>query len=436
MIHPIELYEAIKLMKNQWKSPEQIRRIQNQKLRNLVKHSYEKVPYYRKLLHSMDLKPEDVHTIEDLKKLPIITKEMINNLPLEDTIAAGVNIIKCRTAKTSGCTAIPFQVYFNWRDARMIGMELVRNFLSWDIKPWYKIAEFSGSAHLPEKRKAFDRLGIWRCLKLSTWDEPMSWIKKLREWKPQVLYGFSATLKLLGKTILEREIEGINPKIVISTSGILDKSTHTILNKAFQTKVFNFYGSWEGGNIAWECPICSGLHINSDMVIVEVLNNGEPVAAGQEGEAIITNLHSYAMPFIRYRQEDVIVMSEKEPICGRPFPLIKHIRGRIVDIITLPSGKRIAPHLFGNVLDDIPGVKQWRVIQEKRNLLSIEIVPASNYNEDLALIIEEKIRNIVGHNMQISISFVKNIKLGPSYKIIMVSSKISNNKINFNNLSN
>ncbi len=436
MIHPIEPFEAIKLMKNQWKSPEEIKHIQNQKLRNLVKYSYEKVLYYRKLMDSKHLKPEDVQTIDDLKKLPIVTKEMINNLPLEDTIAAGVDVKKCRTAKTSGCTAIPFQVYFNWRDARMIGIELVRNFLSWDVKPWYKIAEFSGSAHLPEKSKAFDRLGIWRCLKLSTWDEPKSWIKKLQEWKPQVLYGFSATLKLLGKSILEGGIEGINPRIVISTSGILDKSTRTILSTAFQAKVLDYYGSWEGGNIAWECPQCSCLHINSDMVIVEVLKNGKHVPVGQEGEVIITNLHSYAMPFIRYRQEDVIVMSEKEPICGRPFPLIKHIRGRIVDIITLPSGKRIPPHLFGNVLDDIPGVKQWRVIQEKRNLLSIEIIPASNYNEDLTLIIEEKIRNIVGHHIKISISFVKNIKLGPSYKIIMVSSKISNNKMDFNNFSN
>jgi phenylacetate-CoA ligase len=435
MIRPAEILESSKLLRNQWKSPEQIRRIQNQKLRKLVKHSYEKVPYYRNLMESKHLKPEDVQTIEDLKKLPIVTKEMINDLPLEHTIAAGVDVKKCRTAKTSGCTAIPFQVYFNWRDARMIGIELVRNFLSWDVKPWYKIAEFSGSANLPKTRKAFDRLGIWSCLKLSTWDEPMSWINKLREWKPQVLYGFSATLKLLGKTILEKEIEGINPRIVISTSGVLDKSTRSILNQAFQTRVFDYYGSWEGGNIAWECPQCSGLHINSDMVIVEVLKDGKPVPAGQEGEVIITNLHSYAMPFIRYRQEDVIVMSEKEPICGRPFPLIKHIRGRIVDIITLPSGKRIPPHLFGNVLDDIRGVKQWRVIQEKRNLLSIEIVPVSNYNKDLTLIIEEKIRNIVGYHIKISIPFVKKIQLGPSYKIIMVSSKISNNKMDFNNLS-
>jgi phenylacetate-CoA ligase len=432
----MEAVEALRLLRNPWKSPDEIKRIQSEKLRKLVKHSYEKVPYYHRLLDAMDLKPEDVQTIDDLKKLPIITKEMINNLPLEDTIAAGVDVKKCRTAKTSGCTAEPFQVFFSWRDARMIGIELVRNFLSWDVKPWYKIAEFSGSAHLPEKRKTFDRLGIWRCLKLSTWDEPKSWIKKLQEWKPQVLYGFSATLKLLGKTILEGGIEGINPKIVISTSGGLDKSTRTILSAAFQAKVFDFYGSWEGGNIAWECPICSGYHINSDMVIVEVLKNGKPVPVGQEGEVIITNLHSYAMPFIRYHQEDVIVMSEKEPICGSPFPLIQHIRGRIVDIITLPSGKRIPPHLFGNVLDDIPGVKQWRVIQEKKNLLSIEIVPASTYNEDLALIIEEKIRNIVEYHIKISISFVKNIELGPSYKIIMVSSKISNNKMDFNNLSN
>lgn len=112
MIHPAEPFDAYKLMKNQWKSPEEIKRIQQEKLRRLVKHSYEKVPYYRRLFDSMSLKPEDIQSTEELTKLPLLSKKTIKNFPLKQMIAKGIDIKRCRTATTSGSTSVPLQIYY------------------------------------------------------------------------------------------------------------------------------------------------------------------------------------------------------------------------------------------------------------------------------------------------------------------------------------
>ncbi len=427
MIQPIETVEAYKLFKNQWKDAEYIKRIQEKKLRKLIKHSYEKVAYYRRLFDSINLKPEHIQSIKDLKKIPLLSKKIIKSIPAKELTANGINFAKSRTATTSGSTSIPLKVYYNWQDARMIGIALVRNLMSCGVKPWYKIAELSGFAELPYKRRFFDRLGIWRCWKISAWEEPQNWIEKIQKWNPQVIYGYVLTLKLLARTILNNDIKDINPQIVISTSGVLDEASRNLMNSAFKAKVFDFYGSWEGGTIAWECPICSGYHINSDMVIVEVLDKGKPISPGQEGEVVITNLHSSAMPFIRYRQEDVVILSEEKPICGRPFPLIKHIKGRLADFITLPSGKRLSPHPFFHLLDYAPDVAQWTLVQETSDRLSIKIVPADNFDRSFISMIEMKLRKLVGENVKISISLVNKIKVGPSHKIRVVSSEVSNN---------
>jgi len=221
MITPKEVIDAYKLLKNQWKSSDEIKRIQDRKLRKLIRHSYEKVPYYRQLFDSIGLKPEDIQSTEDLPKLPILTKKIIKSFPLQQTIAAGVDINKCFVVKTSGSTAIPLHIYYNWRDARIIGMTLVRTLLTYGVKPWYKVVEFSGSNDLPKKRRIFDHWGIWRKWELSAWQEPESWIKILQKWKPQVMVGFSMTLKLLAETIVEKGIKGINPRIVIDIQFIL-----------------------------------------------------------------------------------------------------------------------------------------------------------------------------------------------------------------------
>jgi phenylacetate-CoA ligase len=424
MIHPAEAFDAYKLIKNQWKSIEEMQQIQNMKLRKLIKHSYENVPYYHQLFNSLKLKPEDIQSVEDLKKLPLLSKRTMRSIPLEQKIAKGICIKKCKTAITSGSTSVPLQVYFTYRDARMIGIALVRSFLAFGAKLWHRVGEFPREVTSRQKRGIFDRVGIWRSWKLPGWDEPKNWIKNLQSWQPQILYGYFKTLRLLAEIIIESGIEDINPQIIISTAGILDEESRNLLSTAFQARIFDLYGSWEGGNIAWECLQCSGLHINSDMVILEVLKDGKPVPPGKEGEVVITNLHSYAMPFIRYRQEDIVVLSKKNPVCDRPFPLIKRIEGRVADYIVLPSGERLTPHPFIPLMFNIPGIDQYQIVQEKIDLLSIKIVPLKDFNKSNIAVIEGKLRKLVGRNMRINISLVKKIDESSSYKRRNVISKV------------
>ena len=159
MIHPIEAIEAYKLLKNQGKSAEEIKRIQNAKLKRLIKHAYEKVPYYRQLFDSIKLKPEEIQSIDDLGKIPLTSKETMTKLPLQHIIAKGININRCRISKTSGTTSTPFTIYRTRQDAMIAGIIEMRALFAYGAKPWLKIMELSGNSNIPERQirnKAID----------------------------------------------------------------------------------------------------------------------------------------------------------------------------------------------------------------------------------------------------------------------------------------
>jgi phenylacetate-CoA ligase len=428
MIQPIEIVKAYKLFKNQWKSPEQIKRIQNEKLRRLIKHSYEKVPYYRQLFDSLNLKPEDVQSTDDLIKLPITTREALHKLPLEQRVAKNIDIKKCRIDKTSGTTSVPFPIYRTHREALLDGIIEIRTFSAFGAKFWHKMAQLSGEKNIAEKRSIFHHHCIWRSWRISTWEPIESWINKIQQWKPHIIWGYVTTLQVLAEEIIKKEIKNINPSLVISSGGVLFQETRDIISSAFNTRVFDFYASWEAGSIAWECPICEGYHINSDMVVLELLKDGKPVPQGQEGEVVITNLNNYAMPSIRYRQLDIAILSEKEPLCERPFPLLKTINGRLGDYIILPSGKKVTPHLFARIMSLTPGIAQFKFVQEKIDLITIEIVPLKGFNQLRSNALEKELRKLVGDDMRIEISLVQEIKFDSWHKMRLVSSKVSRKK--------
>jgi phenylacetate-CoA ligase len=428
MIQPIEIVKAYKLFKNQWKSPEQIKRIQNEKLRRLIKHSYEKVPYYRQLFDSLNLKPEDVQSTDDLIKLPITTREALHKLPLEQRVAKNIDIKKCRIDKTSGTTSVPFPIYRTHREALLDGIIEIRTFSAFGAKFWHKMAQLSGEKNIAEKRSIFHHHCIWRSWRISTWEPIESWINKIQQWKPHIIWGYVTTLQVLAEEIIKKEIKNINPSLVISSGGVLFQETRDIISSAFNTRVFDFYASWEAGSIAWECPICEGYHINSDMVVLELLKDGKPVPQGQEGEVVITNLNNYAMPSIRYRQLDIAILSEKEPLCERPFPLLKTINGRLGDYIILPSGKKVTPHLFARIMSLTPGIAQFKFVQERIDLITIEIVPLKDFNQLRSNALEKELRKLVGDDMKIEISLVQEIKFDSWHKMRLVSSKVSRKK--------
>lgn len=416
-MHPFDLFYIFQSLKNQWKTPEEIKRIQDRKLKNLVQHAYNNVPYYEKLFRSAGLKPSDIRGVEDLAKIPLSSKRSLAGQTRDEVLARGSNPARFRESRSSGSTGVPLSIFHRRKDFTITNFGFLRMLMAHGYKPWHKKIEFTGSRNVPKYRSWYEYLGFLRRKVLSDATDPSQWIQELRTWRAEVIMGFVLMLRQLAKTMRDQGVNWIKPRLVFSTSATLDQTTRNVLISAFETKVIDYYATEEGRCIAWECDSCSGYHINADLLILEVLNeDGEPVPQGTEGEITITNLHSYAMPFIRYRQGDVGALSGEQPVCGRGLPLLKHIEGRTDDFILSLDGRRISPRLFSYAFWTVPGVAEFKLIQNDLHHIRVEIVPSTEYDDASRQLLLENIRKLVGNEVEIQLSMVSQIPRGPSEK--------------------
>jgi phenylacetate-CoA ligase len=420
---PLEVLFLRRLIKDQWLTPSELQALQEDKLRRLIVHAYDRVPYYRRLFDSAKLKPSDIQGLPDLTKIPTTSRARLIEQPLKDITARGIDLRRCRAMTTSGTTGAPLKTYYRRKDLTRINLGWARAYLAHGMRARDRIGAFRGWQTADPKKTWYERLGILRRRTLSSMDDPAAWITELQKWKPQVLMGYSMTLKLLAAAVRERRADRLRPRLIFHTSGLIHDHEREDIEEALGSKVIDLYGSDEGGCIAWECRECRGYHVNVDLIALEIVEDGRTVPAGTPGEVVITNLHSFAMPLIRYRQDDVAAWSPEAPICGRGLPLLREIQGRVDDFIVLPSGGRISPHPFYWALLLVPGISKWRVIQETRNLLRIEVVPGPDFQEDGPSMIEANVRKIVKDGMEITVSVLDAIEHNPLQKFRSVISK-------------
>jgi phenylacetate-CoA ligase len=423
------LYLA-QFMRNQWKSAEELKAIQDKKLRRLVHHAYDRVPYYRRLLDAAAIKPEDIRGVEDLPRIPLTSRQMLMSLPLNEILARGIDPTHCRMTQTSGCTGHPLRIFHRREDLDLINLGWTRTYLNHGFRPWQRMAEFGGRRYSERGKSWYEYLALMRRLILPYSDSMETWISNLQMWQPHALVGFSSTLKLLALNVWQRDIKDIRPPLVFSTSELLENETRQLLHTTFNARVIDIYGSEEGRCIAWECHKCAGYHINTDLVVVEFLKNGDCAPSETDGEIVITNLHSFAMPFIRYRQGDVGALSKGPSTCGRGLPLMSIIRGKLDDFIVLRNGALISPQVFYYALAPLGGVAEWRVIQVEEGEVRVEIVadrgPQRGKHQHLLKYRARKnLRQILGEDTSLVVNLVSCIPRGESEKSRSVVSLVA-----------
>jgi len=423
-MRPQQIFNLWSLLRNTRRPSAEIKALQEEKLRRLIAHAYANVTYYRELFDSHKIKPEDIRTAEDLRHLPVTTKKDLWQWPLRDRMAANIDRADCRVFATSGTTGIPLLTCFARHDSTMMNFGWLRAFLQSGMKPWEKSTAFIGRKDVKTGKAWYEYFGLWRRQEISAWESPDVWVEKLSRWKPSVLMGYVMTLKILAESAPELKKRGVTPRLIFHSSAVLDAPSRKHLSRALDSRIIDMYGSDEAGCIAWECETCSGYHLSSDLLAVEILKDRQPVAPGEEGEVVLTNLHSYAMPFIRYKQEDVVTLSARAPQCGRGFPLLEKIQGRIDDFIIGRSGRRFSPHPFYHGLDSVAGVRRWRMIQEKDRSLRVEVVLAPERKDTGAAEILANIKGLVGGEVEVRVEPVPAIDVDPGTKYRTVSSKV------------
>jgi phenylacetate-CoA ligase len=247
---------------------------------------------------------------------------------------------------------------------------------------------------------------------------PEAIFERLQHIKFDVLQGFPGVLAQIAPIVHDQGLHLACPRVTMVGGEVLTPPMRRQISKAFGTPVFQTYGSHEFNIIAWECKKTGELHTCDDGMVVEILTDGRPALKGERGEVVGTNLHSFAMPFIRYRLGDIVTKGADTCPCGQPFSTIREVQGRMIDYFLLPGGKVVHPYAIVPTIlrDGEPWVRQYQLIQERRDKITLKAVPAHTPTDEELARIRRSVRLLFGEGVEFHIVMVPEIKLEPSGK--------------------
>ena len=420
------------LKKTQWWDSDKINRLQLLKLKLLVNHSYKNVPYYHFLFKRKNIKPNDIKTIEDIKKIPILTKEIVKSQGSQmiSKIHDKKTLIYSRTGGTTGQ---PLRVIKDNRVKSWVWASFYRffNWMNFELGDPRVTIWGQRIVSRQDKTQIIRKIQNWLkneyfidAFKISSIDL-LNYIKKFEKIKPVNIHGYCSAIYNFALMIEKLNINLIRPKAISTTAEVLHDFHRQKFEKIFGCKTFDQYGSGETNAIAFECNEHKGLHINSEHVIVELLKEK---SKNNFGQVLITDLDNYAMPFLRYQNGDLCTLSDKKCSCGREFSLIKAIQGRIGDTIYSPSGAIIHPEFFTHLLNETNfyekyNVVKYQVVQESMNKLVWNFVLDQDLKIQDKKLLSRYIRKYLP-KMQVDFKILDNILNENSGKFKYVKSKI------------
>ena len=408
------------LMESQYYSIEKIREIQLQKVKQIIGHAYSNCEYYNRTYKKAGIHPSDIKTFEDFLSVPILDKDTVKN-SVQALIAP--NVKKYTKMLTSGSTGKPL---IAWRDKECQEFKRACGIRSglwsgWDFGEriyWLYGSpekEFKGlkKARSLFRRKFLNRTELLDLLNLNEFSM-LNFANKMIKKPPSLIWGHAHALCTFARFLEKHNIDSIRPKGIYSAGMVLHDHEREIVEKIFKTPFQDRYGCEELGLIACECKREEGLHINTDALYVEFLDKyGVPVHPGEQGHVVITDLTNMAMPFIRYKIEDIGTPSKKQCSCGRSQPLIEKIEGRVADFLIKPNGDLVSGiSLTDHFAGHIPGVVQIQIIQEKMDFIRLNIVKNNKFDINSKKIVDTLVSDFFSNKMNYEFNFVKNIPVG------------------------
>lgn len=405
-----------------WFSPSKLKEVQLVKLKQIIKHAYENTSYYRGLFDSVGIKPKDISRVEDLPKIPLTSKTTLQHLPREEIIARNVDAHKCKRTVISGPSGEPLNVFFTGRDAGFLTMLWARSLVENGLTSRDK--RVSIEYRLPDKKNWGQRFGIWRKELLPVQHDPLAQVSILEAMDPDVLTGYPFDLGALARAIRTTGATGIRPRLVVSIGSFLGGEQRELINSVLRTRVFDYYASGELGCIAWECDRHHGYHINADAFIVESVRNGRPVSGEEKGEIVCTALHSYALPLIRYRTGDRGALAHEPCPCDRGLPLLGSRQARANTFIATRSGRFVSPCLLVNVLKVIPGIARYKITQENKESLHVQLARGKNFSSETVNRVREELAKVLEKGVDLDVKVEEQIPLEPPGEIYSIVSKV------------
>jgi phenylacetate-coenzyme A ligase PaaK-like adenylate-forming protein len=401
------------LQRCQWRTREQLGKIQTQRLRKTIKHASETVVLYQRKYADAGVRPEDILTINDLTKLPIVRKKELQAAPLSERTASDIDPTSCLPRRTSGSTGAPLVVLEDPQSAAFRDAMFLQLLWAYGVRPFDRICRLVPDAtrFSNDSARLADQMGLWgylrtrRSKRLSLNDDIHTHMKSFSKWKPKVLFAPPSYLKALLRFTEEKE-RPLSFQLVVTTGEILGASTRTRISEKFQSEVYDYYGMEETGPVAWECPTHAAYHVNVESALLEFLRDGKPAPAGELAEVHTTSFHRIATPIIRYATGDMARRLDIDCPCGRHLPLMSQVQGRSLDFILTIDGRLISPYTIISALENMPGILQYKVVQRPDFSVDIQLVTSPKKDEKFLSMVRNHCQTLLGSNIPVDCRFV------------------------------
>ncbi|MGB3381053.1 MAG: phenylacetate--CoA ligase family protein [Rhodanobacter sp.] len=407
--------------RDQWLAPEQIAALQWQRLKRLLEHCEQKVPYYRQRWREAGIAVADIRNLDDYAQLPVLTKADIRQH--FDALQAEGWHDRVLTKATGGSTGDPLRFGYTresyerrtavmWRGYDWAGSRMGRRTLFvWGgaVGTPNRVQQFKDRVYNAAfARRVLNSFGM-------TEANMAGYADAIDDYRPQVIVGYVGPLVRLAQWLLDTGRRVAAPRSVIGAAESLHEFQREIIERAFGCPAYNTYGCREFMLIASECERREGLHVNADHLVVELQRHpGAPVT--EPGEVVITDLFNYGMPFVRYLNGDVATASDHVCSCGRGLPLLQRVDGRLLDAIRTPAGHLLPGEFFPHMLKDVPGLVRFQVVQRRLDQLELSLVRGPGFDEASLAYIRRELAKVVGDSLQLNVHFVDDIPLTPSGK--------------------
>lgn len=414
----------------QWGAPDEVEQYQLSQLSRLLEFAYRNTTYYRELFDQAKIKPSDIRNRNDLTRLPVLTKRDLV-LHAKDLTSRKRFVSKKTTGGSTGQAvtvlknpdALARERAATWRGYEWAGVGVGdRQARLWGVPIVQKSRFSSYVVDLIANRKRFSAFNVTEAKLAEYYDA-------LLRFRPAYLYGYVSMIAELA-TYIRRTGSAPLPGLrsVITTSEVLTRENRSLIETAFDCRVFNEYGCGEVGSIAHECEH-GNMHVMSDNLIVELDTTGQ----WQEGvgEIVVTDLHNNAMPLIRYKVGDLGSLCAEPCPCGRGLHRIEKVHGRAYDFIVDPKGAKHHPELILYIFEDIKqrggGIAQFQAVQTDYDQLDITIVPGASYSKDVEGRITTQIHANINAAINVRFRYASHIDREPSGKLRVVKSLLMQN---------
>lgn len=374
-----------------------------------------------------------------LERLPLLTKGLIRE-HWEDLKSRDLVRRKWYYNTSGGSTGEPIRLIQDsvYHQKTQAGAMLFDSWTGYEVGMPKVILWGSERDLLVGRETLKTRTGRW--LRNESWlnsfrmtvDNMHSYVRTINEVRPVQILAYTESIYELARFIEQEDLTVHAPRAIMTSAGTLYPHMREVIERVFRAPVFNRYGSREVGGIACECEAHKGLHVSPLTHYVEIVcEDGSPAAPGHVGEVVVTSLVNYAMPLIRYCIGDMALWSETECSCGRKWPLLREVTGRVSDTFTSATGIKVHGEYFTHLLYLRDWVKKFQFVQETYTFIRLLVVPSVPFDRARQLVdhekadIEAKVQLVMGPECKLEIELVDEITPSPSGKYRYTISKVS-----------